>query len=83
MRTSPELTDVQIAVASSHIRKMDRVVRRLTEIGMLLDRIDPETGVVVGRIDPLRFELLKRVPGVGASERYGEVRVSTQRRPNR
>jgi hypothetical protein len=80
MSTQHDLTDVQIAVADSHIKKIDRVIERLAEIGMLFDRVVPETGVIIGRIDPFRFEQLKRVPGVGSAERYGEVRITPRRR---
>jgi hypothetical protein len=75
MEQSPARTVVQIAVSDDRLKKIDQVAARLRAVGMEVDRVIRETGVIVGRVDPLRFDEVRRVPGVEAAERVGLVRI--------
>ena len=60
--------EVTISVDDDHVRDLDGVAERLREVGLSVDELLAEIGVIVGRIDASQAERLRDVEGVASVE---------------
>ena len=70
-----QAAEVTIAVDDDHVGNLDEVAERLRAVGMAVDELLGEIGIITGRIAESRKEELESVEGVSHVERSREYRL--------